>query len=259
MLWKSVTALILLFWGIMTALLVQHTYFPDNGELAEVPVAAVLHRVVQNRQPTRNTLQLLHDKAKIGHADLSITEWREPLEPKPNGYAWQAGGMIDGAATGTPNSNIAWRFEGNLANDQTWDKLTLAVRVTATDSNLFVSWKRGDERPTIEVRRAGKQIMDTQAVLDQAKTEQGITSGVTSLLPGFLGNQKLSLENAIHVKANESRLSIAGKPRKGYTLTLSLFSLYQAKAHYTEAGELARIDLPRGLLLIDPLLEGLNR
>ncbi|MFZ4595525.1 MAG: hypothetical protein ACOYOF_14800 [Verrucomicrobiaceae bacterium] len=49
MLWKSVTVLILLFWSIMTALLVQHTYFPDNGELAEVPVNAVLHRVVQNR------------------------------------------------------------------------------------------------------------------------------------------------------------------------------------------------------------------
>ena len=56
------------------------------------------------------------------------------------------------------------------------------------------------------------------------------------------------------MKANESRLSIAGKPRKGYTLTLSLFSLYQAKAHYTEVGEIARIDLPRGLVLIDPLL-----
>ncbi|MFZ4595524.1 MAG: hypothetical protein ACOYOF_14795 [Verrucomicrobiaceae bacterium] len=62
--------------------------------------------------------------------------------------------MIDGAATGTPNSNIARRFEGNLANDQTWDKLSLAARVTST--HVFISWKRGDERPTIEVRRAGK-------------------------------------------------------------------------------------------------------
>jgi len=30
-------------------------------------------------------------------------------------------------------------------------------------------------------------------VPDQAKTEQGITSGFTRLVPGFLGNQKLSL------------------------------------------------------------------
>jgi len=61
MLWKSVTVLILLFWSIMTALLVQHTYFPDNGELAEVPVNAVLHRVVQNRQRLAIASALLHE------------------------------------------------------------------------------------------------------------------------------------------------------------------------------------------------------
>lgn len=259
MLWKSVTALIVLFWAVMTMLLVRHTYFPDDGVLSEVPVAQVLQRVVQNRQPMRNTLQLLQGTKRIGHADLSISEWREPLDPKPQGWAWQAGGMVDGAATGTPNAHLSWRFEGNLATDQTWDQINLAVRVTATDTNLFVSWKRGQESPTIEVRRGGKLIMDTQAALEQAKQEQGLANGLTSFLPGFMGSQKLSLEKSIHIVANESRLPLAGKPRKGYTLTLSLLSLYQAKAHYTEAGELTRIDLPRGLLLIDPLLEGLER
>lgn len=266
MLWKSVTALIVLFWAVMTVLLVQHTYFPDEGLLSEVPVESVLRRVVQNRQPMRNTLQLLQGDKRIGHADLSISEWREPLEPKQLGWAWQAGGMVDGAATGTPDAHLSWRFEGRQAADQTWDQISLAVRATATDTNLFttdtnlfVSWKRGQESPTIEVRRAGKLIMDTQAALEQAKKEQGIAGGLTSFLPGFMGSQKLSLERSIHLVAHESRLTLAGKPRKGYTLTLSLLSLYQAKAHYTEAGELTRIDLPRGLVLIDPLLEGLDR
>lgn len=259
MLWKSVTALIVLFWAVMTVLLVRHTYFPDDGLLAEVPVAHVLQRVVQNRQPMRNTLQLLQGDKRIGHADLSISEWREPLEPKPQGWAWQAGGMVDGAATGTPNAHLSWRFEGNQATDQTWNHISLAVRATATDTNLFVSWKRGEESPTIEVRRGGNLIMDTEAALEQAKQEQGIAGGLTSFLPSFMGSQKLSLERSIHLAAHESRLTLAGKPRKGYTLTLSLLSLYQAQAHYTEAGELTRIDLPRGLVLIDPLLEGLDR
>ena len=259
MLWKSVSALIVLFWAVMTVLLVRHTYYPDEGLLSEVPVESVLKRVVHNRQPMRNTLQLLQGNQRIGHADLSISEWREPLESKPLGWAWQAGGMVDGAATGTPNKPLSWRFEGRQANDQTWDQISLAVRATATDTNLFVSWKRGQESPVIEVRRSGKLIMDTQAALEQAKKEQGIAGGLTTFLPGFMGGQKLSLERSIHLAAHESRLMIAGKPRKGYTLTLSLLSLYQAKAHYTEAGELTRIDLPRGLHLMDPLLEGLDR
>ena len=259
MLWKSVSALIVLFWAVMTVLLVRHTYFPDDGVLSEMPVNQVLQRVVQNRQPMRNTLQLLQNNRRIGHADLSISEWRSAQEPKPQGWAWQAGGMVDGEATGTPNAHVSWRFEGNLATDQTWDQIKLAVRATATDTNLFVSWKRGEESPTIEVRRGGKLIMDTKAALEQAKKEQGIAGGLTSFLPSFMGSQKLSLERSIHIAAHESRLTLANKPRQGYTLTLSLLSLYQAKAHYTEAGELARIDLPRGLVLIDPLLEGLDR
>ena len=259
MLWKSVTALTVLFWAVMAVLLVRHTYFRDDGLLSEVPVESVLRRAVQNRQPMRNTLQLLQGDKRIGHADVGVSEWREPLEPKPQGWSWQAGGMVDGAATGTPNAHLSWRFEGNQATDQTWDRISLAVRATASDTNLFVSWKRGEESPTIEVRRGGKLIMDTQAALEQAKKEQGIAGGLTSFLPSLMGNQKLSLERSIHLAAHESRLTLAGKPRKGYTLTLSLLSLYQAQAHYTEAGELTRIDLPRGLVLIDPLLEGLDR
>lgn len=262
MLWKCVTALIILFWAVMTTVLVRHTYFPDEIKLTAIPATKLLEIAAQHRNITRSTLTLMHQGKPSGLADLAISEWREPMEAVRRGFHFQAGGSIVVTGKDDPMpSNVSWRFDGDLKEAGGWKSLALAVRSPVTDTNVFLTWKQGDEMPKIEVMNKGKITMDTKAALEMARSQQGVSAGMGmmgSMLPGFLGNQTVSLENLIQVQAESGIISMAGKQRSGLLLTLALMGFYQAKAFYTEAGELTRVDLPQGWQLIDPLLAGID-
>jgi len=260
MLWKSVTALIVLFWAVMTTLLVRHTYFPDVPVMTSVPGTQVLDLAAKHRNITRSTLTLTRNGARRGTADLSIAEWREPEQPKRLGFHFQAGGMLTtDDKGGTAGSNITWRFDGDLKESGGWNAVSLAMRTPATNTSVFVGWKQGDETPKIEVWRGDKMIMDTKAALAQAREQQGAGLNVMGgMIPSFMGKQTVSLENLLQLQAQSGVIPLAGKPRKGFILTLALMAFYQARATYTEAGELTRVDLPQGWQLIDPLLEGID-
>jgi hypothetical protein len=261
MLWKSVTALIVLFWVVMTTLLVRHTYFPKSSGLVRTPVNQVLDLVAHQRQITRSTMSVLHKGQRAGNADLAISEWREPAMQKSSGYHFQAGGALKlEGSNSTSASSVTWRFDGDLKEEGGWNSMALAMRTPATNTSVFIGWKQGDAMPKIEVWRDKELIMDTKAALEQARNKQGAPGlgMMGGLLPSFMGSQSVSLENFIQLQAQEGVIHLAGKPRKGYILTLSLMGFYQAKAFYTEVGELTRVELPQGWSLMDPLLEGLD-
>lgn len=258
MLWKSVTALIVLFWAVMTTLLVRHSYFPDVPVLKTVPVSELLSQVASRRDIVRSTLSLMRNGERRGNADLAISEWREPLAPSRSGFHFQAGGQLTTQVSGE-DSNVTWRFDGDLREAGGWESMTLAVRTPSNNSSVFIGWKQGDEMPKIEVWRGQERIMDTKQALEQARQQKGSGLGMMgSMLPGFLGKQTISLQNLVSLQAESGVIPLAGKKRKGYILTLSLMGFYQAKASYTENGELTRVELPQGWQLIDPLLEGID-
>lgn len=259
MLWKFVTALIVLFWAAMTVLLVRQTYYPEGSAFTSISVNALLDRAAQQRYLTRNTLTLTRHGVKYGHADISIGERMDPQTAAHTGFTWQAGGLIEGKAWGVADGSAVWRFDAEVNDRQLWERISLAIRVADTDTNLLVGWKVGDEMPKIELKRSGEVIMNTEQALAQAKSQQGTgTAGLMGMLPGFLGKQKVSLENLIQMQAHRGTMQLAGEDRKSMLLTLSLLGFYQAKFYYTEAGELARIELPQGWLLLDPMLLGTN-
>ena len=258
MLWKSVTAVIVLFWAVMTTLLVRHSYFPDAPALKVVPVSEILSQVASRRDIVRSTLSLMRNGERRGNADIAISEWREPLASKRSGVHFQAGGQLTTEVSGE-NSNITWRFDGDLREAEGWEGMTLAVRTPSNNSSVFIGWKHGDEMPKIEVWRGQERIMDTKQALEQAREQKGSGLGIMgSMVPGFLGKQTISLQNLVSLQAETGVIPLAGKKRKGYVLTFSLMGFYQAKASYTENGELTRVELPQGWQLIDPLLEGID-
>lgn len=266
MLWKSVTALIVLFWAVMTALLVRQTYFPADSRLTQVSVNTVQERASQHRSLVRNTLSLSRKGERLGHADIGVidrtTSKDKGLSPDAR-FTWQAGGMIEGKAWGRPNGSAVWRFEADVDERQAWQRLSLALRVAESDTNLLVAWKKSDDMPKIEVRQQGELIMDTQQALAQAKEQQasgglGSMGIMGSMLPSLLGRQTISLERLIHMQAHKTVMSVAEEERRCHLLTLSLLGIYQAKFYFSETGELARVELPQGWELLDPLLVGLT-
>jgi hypothetical protein len=64
--------------------------------------------------------------------------------------------------------------------------------------------------------------------------------------------------NANDLKAREGRMDIAGKQRRCYIVQLPLMPSNQLKMYFSELGELARVDLPHGFRLIEPMMHGMK-
>ena len=259
MLWRLASALILIFWAVMTTLLVRHTYFPAEAEFAPVPMSLLMQRFASTAMPS-NTLQLRQGKTLLGNATLAIVDWKDTATGASKGYTWQVGGMIEAPPDLGQQARVTWNFSGDYTTDGRWERIALSARSSATDTFVNVSWKLGQELPVIEVRKGDKIVMDTATAMEQAKSNPMLAGmgGMTSMLPSFLGNKAVSLEHLINLSAKEASIRLGNRQRKAFLLTASLMNLYQTKAWFTEAGEIIKVDLPQGYRLTNPLVFGLD-
>lgn len=259
MAWRLATGLIVLFWAVMTVLLIRHTYYRPEAEFAQVPVGTLLDKYAKNPNPS-NTLQLMQGTQKCGNATLVLVDWKDPKTGAHKGYTFQAGGIIAEEPYTSSEPRMTWSFSGDLTDDERWERITFGARSSVTETFASIGWKLGQETPTIEVRKGEQLVMDTQGALEEAKKSPLIAGmgSFTSMIPGMGGKAALSLERLVRLTAKEAALPLAGRPRKALTLNASLMGLYQTKAWFTDAGELVKVDLPQGFRLVNPMVLGMD-
>lgn len=255
--WRVAYIAITIFWITMTTLLVRRIYFPEDGGFKDVPVEMLFARFSQHNDVVNN-LSLLRTDQKLGHATIASKEWRDETSGKLRGFAMHAGGMVEGEAWKQPDLNVSWSFAGRFDLAQVWHSMDLRIRTQ--NSSVIVMWEKGQETPKVEVMRDGKLVLDTAGLLAQAK--------MTAAIPGFSAmpflsggklDKNLTPETALQMKASEGTAVIAQQKRRSFQLALSLLGFVNATAHFTEAGELASVDLPNDMRLLDPIIFGLDK
>ncbi len=254
MFWRLVSTLGILFWAVMTGLLVRDTYFPEESRFAEVPPGMVLDMFLTHRGSTSSML-LFRDDAKIGCANISVTADSVP-PGQPRLYRLRGSGLIEGMVLGRPGSSLSWLLESELGEDSQWKRLQFQSRLTPADGArgeddgllTMLSWKAGDALPHVELREGGRKILDSSMVATLLQGRQLPLAGLIEK-GSAAGNATAGIAQ---LTAREGLMRLAGKRRKCYILTVQLAGTYQIKALFTEAGELASIDLPQGYRLLDP-------
>ena len=78
MFWRTISTLGILFWAVMTGLLIRDTYFPEESRFAEVPPKVVLDLFLNHRE-SATTLLLYRGEEKLGHS--TITARKQPPTP----------------------------------------------------------------------------------------------------------------------------------------------------------------------------------
>jgi hypothetical protein len=78
------------------------------------------------------------------------------------------------------------------------------------------------------------------------------------MMPGFLGNQKLSLEHFILMQAREEMIKVGDRKVRGATVTLSALGLLQSKLRITDGGEIAELELPNHWRALAMLVLGMD-
>jgi len=255
MFWRILSALIVLFWALMTGLIIRDTYFPDHSRFAVVPSQYVLDLFLTEAAAFNNTLHLYHCRERIGHTTFAIR--RQSEEGAPLVYALLATGSVNLPGEGAKPSEASFRLNAELAGAERWQGLDLEVRAIATKMHATLSWKEGEKLPAVEVKQGDQIILNTE-ILQTMMAIQGIGAGgkfdwLTPMLKarGAAGGTPA-------LQAREGVMDLAGRQRRCYIITLQIMQMTEVRAFFTEVGELARIELPQDYRLIEPMMHGLE-
>ena len=120
-----------------------------------------------------------------------------------------------------------------------------------------MSWNENQPTPDLLVKQGQRVVMNSQ---DVKLVLGGGQEGVLALLPMLTGGTPKSgtEPKAMKLQAREGLMMLAGRERKCFVLTLPLFGMHEVRMLFTEAGELARIDLPDDYSLLEPTINGLQ-
>lgn len=253
MFWRLITAMIVLFWAVMSGLVIRDTYFPDHSRFAEVPVPFVFDLFLSEAAAFNNTLHLYQGQEKIGHTTFALRRMEGKTEEQEPIYAIVANGSVAMPET-AEKTEIGFRLNGELMSGEKWQRFEIQINAPQNETEAVIAWKDGDKLPQMEVKKGGKVIINS-AMAQTLMDSPAASSLITQLLPA----NSLPQATAMRLHAREGRLELAAKQRRCYIITGTFMQGYEAKFYFTEIGELARVDLPGGYRLLEPMLHGLEK
>lgn len=258
MIWRAAAALVVLFWAVMTGLLIRDVYFPDESRFAEVPAGLVFDRFLKQAEVNANTLHLYHGADKIGHANLTLGSSRVPESGKH--FHWLVRGVVERFQAKGERVDLTWEVTGESDEKGEWREMELTANLPRQKSVLKVVWAEGDKFPAVRLTRDGKTVLDTPnaglfMALGMAGMPGGAGDGWAQALMPLTGSSMKADE--FHFTAREGGIELAGRERRCFLVTAPLPGGQQVRMVFAETGELARIDLPQDYRLIEPLIHGM--
>lgn len=259
MLWRILSAVVVLFWAVMTGLLIRDSYFPDQSRFAEVPPKFVFDLFLTHASALNNNLHLYHGSEKIGHTSFSVRRDGDDGEgdpaPEPV-YAVLASGSLNLPADGEQTNDLHYRLSSELLDAEKWKSFDLEIKAPGSDLLATISWIDGQKMPAVEVKKAGQVVMNSgflQTLL-ALKNPLGEGKGWLSGLPQLPENAPPPV-----FAAREGLMDLAGKQRRCYVVSLQMMQVGEMRLLFTEAGELARIELPQDYRFVEPMMHGLEK
>lgn len=256
MLTRAFMALVLAFWLVMTVLLVRYTYFSDGSQFEEVP-ARVVMKLFLDQGVKNNTLHVFQYDRKIGYASIDARVLR-PLTGSPNvpmSYNLKIWGLIEKGAIKGVDDAINWNVDVRMKDVDEFEQFKGRFRMR--DAGLMVNfdWSHGAKVPRIDIYQRGEPIADDPMI--RTILSHLLGGGATaSLLPG--GREAVQEAGSVQIISRQGSINLGGQKRSGYTIEIGGMERWKLKAYFTEAGELALVNLPEGYRLMEPVIHGLT-
>ena len=253
LMWRALNFLIIAFWVLMTALLVRNVYYPEGTEFAEVPPRVILKSFL-DQGGLINTLHVYHRDQKIGHAAVNPRKLSEsPLE---SDYDLLISGLLDEGTFPDVKGRISWHLDLRLDNGDSWGGASGRVRLMDSGTVFDFNWEKNQAIPTFSMKQNGLVVAD-DSLVQPLIAQMMLGQTHSSTLPDGTPVNSKGGDGVFTVKSREGKMKIAGQKRKGYVIELGFMDRYNLKAFFTEAGELALVELPEGYRLLEPVIYGL--
>lgn len=255
MIWRAAATGVVLFWAVMTGLLIRDSYFPDESRFAEIPPRFVFDLFLKQAEVNADTLHLYHRQEKIGHANIAITASGQDDARR---YDWLARGLIERLQDHAPRTDVTWEVAGAMNAEGDWQHLEILAAIPAQKASVKVRWLENETFPNVTVTQNGKTVLDSQnkgLLMALGMAGMGASGDWTESLGMLLGTQQEV--STFAVTAREGSIELAGRTRKCYFVLIPLPGSQQIRMIFGETGELARIELPQDYVLLEPMINGM--
>ncbi len=263
--------LVILFWTTMNVLLWRSEFASRTSSGAPVPLALVWDRILT--APDDSPLQLYHNGQRLGSCRWAANVGEELAAGKTSTADTEVEGRVQ------KSSGYTIDFEGNtllgdsphrlrfnchagFGPDRTWSDLSarLVMRPDVWEARASV------KEQTLVLKSTGAANWErtlTFAELSRPETllaTLGVplpTSWLGGLLPSGPGGRVATLALGLNWEARSDWLDVGHSRVRVYRLRARLLDKYEAVVIVSRVGEILRVELPDGLLLVNDAIAGL--
>jgi hypothetical protein len=269
---QGILATVVLFWATMNVLLWRAEVGAGARGGSPVSWDVVVDKVLTAPDPS--TLELLHHGRRIGYCHwfpdtggeppgatkLSVDYVPEGMVRESHGYLLKMDGQFE-----IEELDLRPRFsaELSLAPDRTWKEFVLNISLRPTLLSLRghadrqeLTWSYQDGTSSRSNTLSLAQLRDPQALLRSLGTPWAALLSA-SLPPGVASPQSHPAQFGLEWRARTDWIGVGHSRLRGYRMEARLFDRHSLVIRVNRAGEILRVELPNGIVLVNEELTSL--
>ena len=253
------------FWVTMNYLLWRSEYGGAKHHGGQVPTEVVWRKIITS--PDNSSLDILHHGKKAGYARWAVNEQRDPAA---------AGGLVGGmpvSGPADPPKGYRLDLEGNLAPDsnsariyfdlsvelntnRAWEQMT--IRISIGKSSLVIRSRAAEQNVHLLADEDGEK-QERVLTFNELKSPQALAEAFAVPLPPGLGEISEMSTNALDDilpaaglvwEARSDWINLGHTAARAYRLQTRLLDRWQLVIMVSPVGEILRVELPDGWVLI---------
>jgi hypothetical protein len=250
MLWRLFTGFIITFWLVMTVLLVRVTYYPEGSQFAKVPPSTIF-KMFSERGSDPLPVHIYHGAKKTGYA--SVTLHRVKPEDGTGDYVVTIQATLDRGGLDFVDSQVVGNLNLEMHGMERWGGMHGFLRMPDVRTAFDFNWPENESLPKFNLRTGGTTLDDK--VLRVMMPFMAGPDGVHP--PPGVNLPTIDPQSSLQLTAREGVMTLAGQKRHGYVMELAIMDKRRAKAFFTEAGDLALVEMPDGWRALNPVIYNL--
>ncbi len=255
MLFRIVSVLIVAFWLVMSGLLVQLTYFPEESRLAEVDPDVPVGRFLKNEDPSE--LAIYKDGKRVG--DLMLQARKVKADDLSGGREvdFRASGEVE--LPNLPRQLLRWHGALSLGADRSIEKVVINVRFEEPDAlvNLSVDPRTRTTRYTVTKDNQEVATGDSSDANAPGAAQMQMLLMAWGVNPAALEDPNVAAaeqERLVNLSARHGQIEVGTQRIHAYILTLKVMGEQEIKFYLDEAGEILKVTTFLGYEMLSDLL-----
>lgn len=265
MLLRLFQALVVVFWAVMTVLLVRLVWFPEETRLNEVPPEVVLDAFLSRRIPSE--LVVLDGNVEVGSVTLSSKRLPEGAAAHSGEIEIFLAGIFYLEQFGKDLPPLRYAGKVWVDDDATLSGVRFELRVPGSDGSASVEFTPATGEMRYRVVRGDEVVLDSGAdggsAAKEAEAQARLllqTWGVPLLAGGDLSlDPGGSVDEAARtllgrLRARQGNVEIRGNRFSAFLLDLPILGGKPVRLVFTKSGELMKADGVLGYEVVSDIL-----